>query len=95
VIFFRWKRRKGRKNPLRDPKTGKFVKKPQPAAAPATEPEPGGRFRLPALIKLPLRRSRPPAEDPAEASVKGSKTPQPVPLERVRGIIWYEQGDPL
>jgi len=101
VIFFRRKGRRGRKHIVRDPKTGKFLPNPPEIKAKAKakvevkekeDPEPVKRRRFP--IKLPFRL-RKTQEDNKESPAKKAVKEASIPLEKVRGIIWYSEGEPL
>jgi len=109
VIFFKRKGRRGRKHIVRDPKTGKFLPNPpeiytkakvDPKAKAKVETkakeredlEPAKRHHFP--IKLPFRL-RKMQEDNKESPAKKAVKEASIPLEKVRGIIWYSEGEPL
>jgi hypothetical protein len=108
VIFFRRKGRRGRKHIVRDPKTGKFLPNPpeikKAKADPKTkakveakakereDPEPAKRHHFPIKLPFRLRRTQ---EDNKESPAKKAVKEASIPLEKVRGIIWYSEGEPL
>lgn len=107
MIFFRRKGRRGRKHIVRDPKTGKFLPNPPEIKAKAKgdpkakakvevkgreDPEPAKRHHFPIKLPFRLRRTQ---EDNKESPAKKAVKVASIPLEKVRGIIWYSEGEPL
>jgi hypothetical protein len=105
VIFFKRKGRRGRKHIVRDPKTGKFLPNPpeikekakakveaKVKAKEREDPEPIKWRRFPIKLPFRLRRTQ---EDNKESPAKKAVKEASIPLEKVRGIIWYSEGEPL